>query len=199
MLSALLTNLHDQSVHVTGPIYKQFSDTQCIHVLLCTDIAVCMYQLCVVPSQVRCRLELHFVGGSLKRIGYFEWSRVGPQNQVFCRSRLWESGLGSGTDACGYPIRVEPRFHFSIWNRVEPGNRPSLVPCNGKSRMCTLQNMVGKRPCATHKRCFHLCMQSRRGNRVPASLPIDIETTVELSYFTRTTWPNTVRSASMPV
>ena len=34
-----------------------------------------LHQLCVAPSQIRCRLELHFVGGSSKRIGYFDWSR----------------------------------------------------------------------------------------------------------------------------
>ena len=43
VLSTLLTNLHDQSIHVTGPIYKQFSDTQCIHVhVLRTNIVVCI-------------------------------------------------------------------------------------------------------------------------------------------------------------
>ena len=42
VLPTLLTNLHDQSVYVMGPIYKQFSDTQCIHVLLCTGIVVCI-------------------------------------------------------------------------------------------------------------------------------------------------------------
>ena len=81
----------------------------------------------MAPSQVRCRLELHFVGGSSKRIGYFDWSRwlsalelelrqpgisIGaesvPRTGYFAgagsEGRLSESGLGSGTEACGYPI-----------------------------------------------------------------------------------------------
>ena len=64
--------------------------------------------------------------------GYFNWSRVGPQNRVFCRSWLWEPPLGIGYLKVSVPQptlagarffkRVEPRFRFSIWNRV-PGNR----------------------------------------------------------------------------
>ena len=117
-------------------------------VLLCTDNAVCISCVWRLHMFAACSLELHFVGGSSKRIRYFDWSRwlsalelelrqpgisvgamqVGPQNRVFCQSfgnRVFET-LGSGTDACGYPIlfkKVEPQYRFSIWNRVEPENR----------------------------------------------------------------------------
>ena len=73
VLSTLLTNLHDQSIHVTGPIYKQFSDT--MHTCTTMHKHCGLHQLCVVPSQVYCSLELHFVGGSSKRIGYSDWCR----------------------------------------------------------------------------------------------------------------------------
>ena len=75
-----------------------------------------LHQLCLAPSQDRCSLELHFVGGSSKRIRYFDWSRwlsalelerrqpgisIGtesvPRTGYFAgagsRSRLWESGI----------------------------------------------------------------------------------------------------------
>ena len=123
-----------------------------------------LHQLCVVPSQVRCSrwlikenlvfwLEAVALGSRVwaQTTGYFSWSRVGPQNRVFCRSRLREPALGIGyfTRATSLRIRylkvsvpeptlagtwffkrVEPQFRFSIWNRLEPGtrqNRPSLM------------------------------------------------------------------------
>ena len=75
---------------------------------------------------VRCSLELHFVGGSSKRIGYFDWSQwlsalelelrqlavlIGTKSvhrtEYFAEAcfgnRVFE-GLGSRTDACGYLI-----------------------------------------------------------------------------------------------
>ena len=86
----------------------------------------CMY----LGKFVSC-LELHFVGHASKRIGYltgaggfrlwswssddrvFNWSQVVPQNRVFCRSRTSGNryGLGSGTDACRYPVLLKE------WNR----------------------------------------------------------------------------------
>ena len=57
-----------------GPIYKQFSDAHnTMHTTMHRHCV--LHQLCVVLSQVRCSLDLYFVGGSSKRIGYFDWSR----------------------------------------------------------------------------------------------------------------------------
>ena len=135
VLSALLTNLHDQSVHVMGPIYKQFSDTQCIHVLLCIDIVCGAFTSLLQARVTFCRwlikenrvfwLEPVALGSRVgaQTTGYFNWSWVSPQNRVFCRSRLWESGLGSGTDACGYPI---------LWKSgTAVPNRGTAVPNRG--------------------------------------------------------------------
>ena len=111
MLSTLLTNLHDQSVHVMKPIFQQFSDTQCVHALLCTDIAVCISCVCgaftsllqarvlSVAHQREFWLEPVAPGSRVQAqtTGYFNWSRVGSQNRVFCRSRLWEPALGIGS------------------------------------------------------------------------------------------------------
>ena len=116
-----MTNFVTSLIHITGPLYKQFSDTQCIHVYMCTctvHVLQCtkhcgLHQLCLAPSQVYCSLEFTFCRWLIKEnrvfwlvpvalssrvgaqtTGYLNWSRVGPQNRVFCRSQLWEPALG---------------------------------------------------------------------------------------------------------
>ena len=74
-----------------------------------------------------------------QRTRYFNWSRVGPQNRVFCRSRLWEPTLGIGSRLRNRRLRVPDSLkewnHGSdsaIWNRVEPGNRRNCPSLNHK-------------------------------------------------------------------
>ena len=69
----------------------------------------------------------------------FQLGRVGPQNRVHLPGPTLRAGFGNRVSVpepeptlagTRFFKRVEPRFRFSIWNRVEPGNRrnrPSLV------------------------------------------------------------------------
>ena len=134
-------HLHDQSIHVMGPICKQLSDTQCI---LLMHRHCGLHQLRVAPSQVRCSLELHFVGGSSKRIGYFDWSRE-------LVLRIWyftgASALGIGylKLSATEPTLAGTRFFKRVEPRLESGTRqshPSLdcityILCSS-SNLCTV-------------------------------------------------------------
>ena len=130
-------NLHVQGIHVMGPIYKQLNHAQCI---LCTDIAVC-----IDAKFADCSLELDFVGAHQRESGIL--TGAGGSRLQLEPSWSPESGIlpepaardGSGNRVSVPELtlagtrffkRVELRFQFSIWNRVEPGNRrnrPSLI------------------------------------------------------------------------
>ena len=62
---------------------------------------------------------------------YFNWSQVGPQNRYFAgagsESRLWESVPEPMLTGTRFFKRVELRFRFSIWNRVEPAEPPKPI------------------------------------------------------------------------
>ena len=137
-------------VYVTGPIYTQFSDTQCIlHAQTLRFASASSLQARVYILSVAHQREsgiLTGAGGSPlqswssdNRVFQLEpsWSpesgilpepaaRAGFGNRVFYRSRSsgnWVfEDLGSGSMLAG--------TRFSIWNQVEPGtrrNRPSLL------------------------------------------------------------------------
>ena len=98
-----------------------------------------------MPSQVCCSLELHFVSGSSKRIGYFDWIRelvlrIGYFTRASALGIVYMKFLALEPTLAGTRFfkGVEPQFRFSIWNRVESStrrNRPSL-PVFIQLRLC---------------------------------------------------------------
>ena len=97
---------------------------------------------------------------------------------IFIRSeiRLWESGILLEPwlwESVWLFKRVEPRFRFSIWNRVEPGNRrncPSLISSSSTS---TIPSWFGGCPYtdemydyeAVHAHCFpSVCEKKSTGD-----------------------------------